>query len=160
MVLSWLLATNSNCLLPLSLQHHGLHLGYLKLWLFDLTEFIVLNIMGGHYRAAKVVTIWFQICSLSGCKGGYHLVAKVVTIWLQRWSLSGCKGGYHLVAKVVTIWLQSWSPSGCKGVYHLVAKLGTIVAKVITILLQIWSLSGYKGGHHQRSSFFYQRRYI
>ena len=38
---NWVFATNSNLLIPISLQPDGVGLYYFKLTLFDLTEFIV-----------------------------------------------------------------------------------------------------------------------
>ena len=39
-------ATNSNFLIPISLQPNGVHRWYFKLRLFDVTKFIVWNIKG------------------------------------------------------------------------------------------------------------------
>ena len=46
---NWVYATSSNFLIPLSLQLDGVSLLYIKLRLFNLTEFIVWNIKGLHY---------------------------------------------------------------------------------------------------------------
>ena len=41
---NWVFATNSNALIPISLQHDGVNLWYLKLRFFDQTKFVVWNI--------------------------------------------------------------------------------------------------------------------
>ena len=41
---NWVFATNSNELIPISLQHDGVNLWYLKLRFFDQTKFVVWNI--------------------------------------------------------------------------------------------------------------------
>ena len=46
--------TNSNCLIPISLQSDYVNLWYCKLRLFGLTEFIVWNIKGLRLWVAKI----------------------------------------------------------------------------------------------------------
>ena len=54
-LMNWVFATNSNLLIPISLQPDVVNLWYFKLRLFDLTEFIVWNIKGLHHQFAKIL---------------------------------------------------------------------------------------------------------
>ena len=47
-------ATTSNSLIPISLEPDGVNLSYLKLYAFDLTEFIVWNIYDRQHWVAKI----------------------------------------------------------------------------------------------------------
>ena len=52
---NWVFATNSNFLIPISLQPGGVGLWHFKLRLFDLTEFKVWNILSLRHWVAKVL---------------------------------------------------------------------------------------------------------
>ena len=52
---SWVFATNSNFLIPISVQPDDENLRHFKLRLFDLTEFIVWNIWGLRHWMAKIL---------------------------------------------------------------------------------------------------------
>ena len=51
---NWVFVTNSNYLIPISLQSDDINLCYFKLRLLDLTEFIVWNIKGLRHWVAKI----------------------------------------------------------------------------------------------------------
>ena len=50
----WVFVTNSNALIPISLQSDDVNLWYFKLRLFGLTEFIFWNIKGQGHWVAKI----------------------------------------------------------------------------------------------------------
>ena len=51
---NWVFVTNSNCLIPISLQSDDVNIWYFKLRFFILTEFIVWNIKGLRHWVAKI----------------------------------------------------------------------------------------------------------
>ena len=81
----WVFGTNSNFLIPISLQPDGVGLRYFKLTLFDLTELVVFNHKAIYFYVLRLKDIWpnFSVgieifCTLLSEKKLWRLALEII----------------------------------------------------------------------------------
>ena len=84
---SWVLATNSDFLIPISFEPYFVNLWYFKLVLFNLTEVIVWNVKCLQYWTAKIRNWKIRVCdkdwiplSMEGVSSFSHFKPAAATV--------------------------------------------------------------------------------